>query len=159
MVGKRFYHGLGVLLLASANAMASDAHYFDIPRWPGDQEACPSPGALKDKSGVITAPAKQQNAVWLGALPATSSVRVERFEKATFMLNERGTGMQGQLLACSYALSSGGSLHLRLDLGEDHGRGMWVERSRAWDESRNFSSSAILECTHQQAGGCEFFLK
>ncbi|MGE7959541.1 DUF3757 domain-containing protein [Pseudomonas sp. NPDC089530] len=138
---------------------ASGSSYFDIPDWPGDQESCPLPRDIKSQLGIFTAPAKGGGAEWVGVLVDGAMEAVTSFEKSYFVVTRQGVDKAGFINDCIYTTSGGRYLNMRLDLGGNYKQVMWVGSSSSWKESRDFSSSAVLECSDTYRGACSFYLR
>ncbi|MBM0284981.1 DUF3757 domain-containing protein [Pseudomonas chlororaphis] len=138
---------------------APASNYLNIPDWPGDQESCPSPRDIKGMMGIFSAPAKSEGAEWVGVLVDGAMEAVTNFEKSYFVLTHQGGDKVGFINSCIYVTSGGRYLNMHLDLGGHYKQVMWVGSSLSWKESRDFSSSTILECTDTYRDACSFYLK
>lgn len=138
---------------------APGSNDLNIPDWPGDQESCPSPRDIKGVMGIFSAPAKSEGVEWTGVLVDGAMEAVTNFEKSYFVLTHQGVDKVGFINSCIYVTSGGRYLNMHLDLGGHYKQVMWIGSSLSWKESRDFSSSTILECTDTYRDACSFYLK
>ncbi|MBP5059712.1 DUF3757 domain-containing protein [Pseudomonas chlororaphis] len=156
---KLVFWGMLCSQLFTFSHAAPGSNYFNIPDWSGDQGSCPLPRDIKARTGVFTAPAKNEGAEWVGVLVDGVMEAVTNFEKSYFVLTHQGVDKVGFINNCIYVTSGGRYLNMHLDLGSNYKQVMWIGNSLSWKESRDFSSSTILECTDTYRDACSFYLR
>ena len=131
--------------------------YFDMSGRPGYRQSCPLPSSINNKGGIFVAPANGVGAEWQGVLVDYAAEVVEKFERGVFILTKPGIDKVGFINSCTYAVSGGRRLHMRLDFGVDDHKNMRVARSPSWRISHYyFYSPVILECTDDFKQACSF---
>lgn len=124
-----------------------------------DNESCPSPFDIKNRNWIFTAPAKGRGSEWVGVVMDSDYDYVSKFEKAIFVLTQKTPLKQGFINSCIYATYGGRRLDLRLNIAGVDNKIMKAGETGSWKEPRGSLSSAVLECTDQFRGACNFSLE
>ncbi|RON54384.1 DUF3757 domain-containing protein [Pseudomonas frederiksbergensis] len=152
--------GLGCLPLVLYSAFVeAQNQYFNVSMWPDSEEACPLPQEIKKHAEIFTSPAKTDDAEWVGVLVGGQNEGVTDFEKGLFVLTQDDYNGVGVLSSCIYRTSGGKYLNMRLELGKQYQRTMWIERVSQWKPSSDHPSPIMLECDSKDLAGCAFHLE